>query len=121
MPTAYSTDLRGRVLAAHDEGMKPAEVMRRYRVSANFFYTLRRLRQATGSIEPKEPSGGPKPVLREHLGELRELVRKQPDATLEELRQKLGISVSIPTVWRGLRDLGMTLKKSHSRRRAASA
>ena len=60
-------------------------------------------------------------MLAEHLDELQELVKKQPDATLEELRQELGISVGISTLWRGLRDLGITFKKSHPRRGTAEA
>ena len=97
------------MLAAYDEGMKSVEVMRRYRVSEHFFYTLLRQRRTTGSIEPKRPTGGPKPVLGEHLGRLQELVRKQPDATLKELRKELPVSVGVTTVWRALRDLGLTL------------
>ncbi len=120
MPTAYSVDLRERVLAAHDGGMRPVDVMRQYRVSETFFYTLLRLRQKTGSIEPKRPAGGPKPVLAEHLDELQQLVKTKPDATLAELREELGVQTGITTVWRALRALGLTLKKSHPRRGAAT-
>ena len=121
MPTAYSTDLRERVLATYDEEKSATEVARHYRVSRGWIYKLLGQRRDTGSIEPKRPTGGPKPVLAEHLDELQELVKKQPDATLEELRQELGISVGISTLWRGLRDLGITFKKSHPRRGTAEA
>ena len=121
MPTAYSTDLRKRVLEAYDEGQKPVEVMRRFRVSEGFLYDLLRRRREAGTIEPKQATGGPKPVLAEHLGKLQELVKQKPDATLAELRQELPVSAGITTVWRALRDLGLTLKKSHPRRRAATA
>jgi hypothetical protein len=40
------------------------------------------------------------------------LVAEQPDATLSELRERLGISVSLATVWSTLKALGRTLKKS---------
>jgi transposase len=40
------------------------------------------------------------------------LVEEQPDATLNELRQRLGVSVSLTTLWTTLKKLGMTLKKS---------
>ena len=121
MPTAYSVDLRKRVLASYDEGMKPVDVIRQFRVSETFFYTLLKQRRETGSIEPKEPTGGPKPVLAEHLPELQELVKKKPDATLAELRQELSVPAGITTVWRALQDLGLTFKKSHPRRGAATA
>lgn len=121
MGKAYSTDLRERVLASYDEEKSATDVARHYRVSRGWIYKLLGQRRETGSIEPKPPSGGPKPVLSEHLPKLQELVKQQPDATLEELRRELGISVGISTLWRGLRDLGLTLKKSHPRRRTATA
>jgi transposase len=118
---SYSVDLRERVLASFDEDVKPDELVRRYRVSLSWVYKMIQQRRETGSIEPLSGKPGPKPVLGEHLPKLQELVKQQPDATLEELRQELGISVGISTLWRGLRDLGITLKKSHPRRRAATA
>ena len=46
---------------------------------------------------------------------LADLVAEQPDATLEELRQRLGrrqkVAVGLSTVWRGLEQLELTLKK----------
>jgi transposase len=43
------------------------------------------------------------------------LVQESPDATLAELRQKLGLDVSVVTLWRVLRKLGLVLKKSPAR------
>jgi hypothetical protein len=39
------------------------------------------------------------------------LVQKQPDATLEELRQRLGVSCSTMAIARALRKLGLPRKK----------
>ncbi len=120
MGKPYSMDLRERVVAAYDKGTKPEELERRYQVSLRTVQRLLERRRETGSIEPLHGKPGPKPVLDEHLPKLQELVKKQPDATLEELREELGIQVGISTLWRGLRDLGLTLKKSHPRRGAAT-
>lgn len=121
MGKAYSTDLRQRVLASYDEEKSATDVARHYRVSRGWIYKLLGQRQETGSIEPLCGKPGPKPVLGEHLSTLRELVKKQPDATLAELREELGVPAGITTVWRALRDLGLTLKKSHPRRGARTA
>ena len=56
------------------------------------------------------------PPLKEYLTDvLADLVAEQPDATLEELRQRLRrrqrVAVSLSTVWRGLEQLELTLKK----------
>jgi transposase len=44
--------------------------------------------------------------------ELLGLVRQSPAATLEELREQLTAKVSRVTIWRALKRLGLTLKKS---------
>jgi transposase len=48
------------------------------------------------------------------IARLAELVREQPDATLAELRDKLGIQCSLSAIWRGLRQLGLSFKKRPS-------
>ena len=42
---------------------------------------------------------------------LRELVQQQPDATLEELRQRLGVACSTMAICRALKKLGLPRKK----------
>jgi transposase len=46
---------------------------------------------------------------------LRQLLRKQPDATLAELRVRLGIACSLTTIFRALRKLRITRKKKTRR------
>lgn len=121
MAKAYSMDLRVRVLADYDEGTRPVDLVRRYRVSEWWVYKMIRQRRETGCVEPRRGRTGPKPKLAGHGERLRELVGEDPDATLEELRARLGISTGISTLWRALRDLKLTLKKSHSRRGATAA
>ena len=121
MGKPYSVDLRERVVAAYDEGMKPTELAKRYRMSLRSVHRLLERRRETGSIEPLHGKPGPKLVLAEHMEKLQTVVGNKPDATLEELRQELGIQVGISTLWRGLRDLGLTFKKRHPRRGAATA
>jgi transposase len=71
-----------------------------------------RLHRNTGSLAPRPHGGGnPAALGPEDLERLRELVRQQPDATLEELRQRLGAPCSAMTVSRALRKLGLPRKK----------
>jgi transposase len=121
MAKAYSTDLRVRVLADYDQGVGPAELARRYRVSERWIYILVSRREKIGTIEPLYGKPGPKPKLASHLDQLRSLVERHPDATLEELRQQLPVSVCLTTVWNALEDLKITLKKSPEGVRARSA
>jgi transposase len=121
MAKAYSLDLRVRVLADYDLGVGPAELARKYSVSERWIYLLVSRRQHIGTIEPLYSKPGPKPKLAPHLEQLQTLVQQRPDATLEELRQQLPVSVCLTTVWNALEDLGITLKKSPEGIRARSA
>ena len=114
---ALSLDLRERVLAACDEGdLTRQEVADEYVVSRSFVQKLLRRRADGRPLAPQPRSGGAAPVLGERdLERLRELVRAKPDRTLAELRSALresgGPAVSVPTVCRALKKLGLPLKK----------
>ena len=117
---AYSVDLRERAMADADAGLSAEAVAQKYRVSPWWVYKLKRQRRASGSLAPR-PQGGHKPqVLAGQEVRLRELVQAQPDATLKQLRERLGVSVSLSVLWAALDRLGLTYKKNPARRRAAT-
>jgi transposase len=109
----YSLDLRTRVLAAveaHEGSWRV--IARRFRVSLTFVAGLIQRQRHTGDVAPKPHGGGHPPALDEAARQrLRQLVQEQPDATLAELRQQLGLSCSLMAVWRALRQLKITRKK----------
>ena len=109
---AYSLDLRERVMMDVDAGMKIREISDKYRVTTKWIGDLRKLRAETGSLAPRRGKPGPKPKLAAHAEQLAHLVEVQPDASLEELREQLPVVVGTSTVWRALRDLEFTFKKS---------
>jgi transposase len=109
----FSMDLRQRIAAAIDHGEGSLrEIARRFRVSLSFIARLLRRRRQTGTLEPKPHGGGHPPAL-DHDGRerLRELVRQHPDATLEELRQQLGVACSRSALARALEKLRLTRKR----------
>ena len=108
-----SNDLRKRIIAAVDnqEGSR-RQIARRFKVDVSCITRLLQLRRQTGSIAPRPHGGGIPPTLdQDGLERLRRLVEEHPDATLRELRDRLGIGGSILIVWRGLKSLGITRKK----------
>jgi transposase len=109
----YSLDLRERVAAAidnHEGSMR--SIARVFRVSTSFVVRLLRHRRATGTLAPEPHRGGVPPALGpDDLEQLAALVREQPDATLEQLKQRGGFSVSLKTLWYALDNLGLTRKK----------
>ena len=116
---AYSMDLRKRVLAACDAGHKTKEVATLFGVSPSWLRRLKQRRRESGRIEAYPRNSGRKPALDEAAREqLKELVRQQPDATLEELRELLGIHLSISSLWETLRKMRLAFKKSPSMRRS---
>ena len=109
----YSVDLRLRVLDAYDrsEGTQE-ELAEFFNVSSRWIQKLLAQRELTGSIEPRPHGGGRKATIAgEDLERLREAVRLNPDATLHELREPLGIKGSIMCVFSALKRLGITRKK----------
>ena len=118
---AYGIDLRRRVLKACDGGMKLAEVAAKYEVSQSFVEKLLHRRRTTGEIGPKEYKRGPKEKLKAHEDRLRELVDRQPDITLAELRDRLKVDVPLSTIWYALDRLRLTFKKNPVRRRTEAS
>lgn len=118
---AYSMDLRERVLADCDAGMKTSAVAAKYTVSSAWVRRLVQTRRCTGRIAPKQAeSYGPKPSWEAegYAERLRQAVAARPDATLAELQRKLELTVTLSTLWRACRALGLTFKKRSSTRRS---
>src|SRR4051795_5500983 len=108
-----SNDLRSRILNAVDnrEGSR-RKLAVRFKVNTSTITKLLRLRRETGSLAPRPHGGGVAPTLdHDALERLRGLVEQTPDATLEALRQEMGISGSIMIVCRALQKLDLPLKK----------
>ncbi len=121
MPSPYSMDLRSRVLADCDAGLSTSTVALKYRVRTAWVRRLKQRRRQTGETQPRKGRPGPKPHLAHREAALRDLVAAQPDLSAGEYRGRLGVACCALTVWRALRRLGLTFKKSNSRRRAAPA
>ena len=97
---AYSLDLRERVVADRETGLRTAEVARKYRVSPAWVRRLMQRYRASGQVEPKRRTQYPAPRLAPYQSQLEALIAAQPAATLAELRDALGVSVGLSTVWR---------------------
>ena len=113
-----SLDLRQRILCAYDreEGTR-ADLAKRFSVSLGLVAKLLHQRRKTGDIAPRHRFSGRKPkVLPEHRRQLRTLLAKKPDLTLQELRGALGLECTIQAIHYVLADLGLTYKKRRSAR-----
>jgi transposase len=104
-------DLRTRVLADCDAGLRTGAVAAKYTVSPAWVRRLLQRRRQTGETQPRQGRPGPKPQLAAQEGALRDLVAAVPDLGAAEYRDRLGLACSPLTVWRALRRLGLTFKK----------
>lgn len=110
---AYSNDLRERIVAAVERGeYSIRQIAHVFSVSLSCIVRLLQLKRRTGSVQPKPHAGVPTRKL-DAAAEARllELVGKQPDATLAELRDRLGIPCCLMTIARALQRHHITRKK----------
>lgn len=121
MMRAYSMDLRERVIRDSDAGMMADAVAEKYDVSGSWVRWLKQRRRETGEIGPRPQRYGPRSKLEPHVQTLAALIAEQPDRTLAELQEALGLPVSIPTICRAVKQLGLPVKKNRTAHRARPA
>ena len=116
----YSMDLRLRVLRDSEKGLESDEIAEKYEVSRSWVDRVKQRKREFGEIEPRRGSGR-KPLLKPHYGRLQQLLQKQPDITLKEIREELKISVALQSISVALKKLGYTFKKNPSSFRTRSS
>jgi transposase len=112
-----STDLRERIVKRCLAGdLTQSQVAEQFDVCLRSVSRYLKQYRETGSLQAKPHTGGPPPKLDDLARKkLQGYVEDQPDATLEDLREKMGGVVSVPTVHRVLQDMGARRKKNGSR------
>lgn len=87
-------------------------VAERFGVSRSWVRRLNQHKRERGDILPRTGGGSRgRKIDRERL---KALVKEQPDATLVELRDRLGVQVTLWSICKALRALKLTYKKSRS-------
>ena len=119
MGKPHPIELRERVMAFIDEGHSHREAARHFRVSPRFVNDLVKLRRDTGSLAARpQGNGGGYGKLADVIGWIEARIADKGEITRDELTAELaeiqGIAVHRATVWRTLRNLGLTHKKRPS-------
>jgi len=115
---AYSADLCAKIAQACDEGAASRrQLARQFRVSVAFIQKMLRRRRLTGRLAAAAHTGGRRGLLdADALALVARLIRVQNDLTLAELSERVaaarGVHVSVPTMYRAVRRLGLPYKKS---------
>jgi transposase len=117
----YSMDLRERVLKDCAAGLGTKAVAEKYAVSPSWVRRLKQRQREEGRTAPKSPRNRRVPKLAAHAARIRELIAVTPDLTLAELRDQLGVRVSLATLWAAVAGLDLTVKKKSIGRRSRTA
>ena len=114
---AYSTDLKERLVRAVAAGQPMREAARRFGVAVNTVKRAVVQQRDTGSLARKPIPGCPRRIGKEQQAILRARLEDAPDATVLEhcawWAEHQGHQLSEATMWRAMRRLGWTHKKSH--------
>ena len=125
MAKGYSKDLRERAVAIVEDGESAREAARLLNIGAATAIRWIERWTSTGTVEAKPGTGHSKSPLRVYELWLLDLVAKEPDLTLEEIRARLRrekkLKVAASSVWRFYDRHEITFKKNSARRRAGSA
>ena len=108
-----SIDLRKRVVEARlVDNQSMGEIAGRYKIPKGTVQNILEHYRAYGTVEPKPQNSGRKPAFSpKDLRRLERDVQRNPDATLEELRDRSGKKVSLVCIHRTLKKMGFTRKK----------
>ena len=124
MPAPYSGDLRARVAAAVAGGASARSAAARFGVSVSTAIRWAQRVRVEGHAEPRAMGGDRRSRLPEHRAVVVELLARQPDLTLQEIRDTLTRSGSVsgsPVCGGFSRCRTSRSKKEFPRRRAGSA
>ena len=122
MPQPLSVDLRKRIIDAKLRGDTEDQIAREKEVNKSTITKLWALYRETGSYEARPNPNGRKPALSpQQLEQVAQTITQQPDITLQELIDELGLPVCVSALCRTVNNkLGLCFKKNAARRRAKS-
>jgi transposase len=112
----YSNDLRVRVIQVVEGGSAARAAARQFVIGDSTAIRWAKRWRETGSFEAKSNKGQSRSPLKKHEEWLLELVRREPDLTLEEIQRRLlderQQQAGIGSVWRFFDRHGISFKKS---------
>jgi len=119
--SAYSQDLRERVLDALERKESPSEIARRFVVSRSWVYQVQ-ARLLKDGKRTALPLGGYRRSRIEALQpQIRSWICEQADLTLTEICTRLaelGVQIKVPALWHQLNKWKLSFKKNAARQRA---
>lgn len=117
-----SAEVRARALGAYEAGNgTQADIAKFYGIDISTFQRWLQRYRETGRASPLPRGHNPSALNADQVAVLRKLVQDRPDATLEQLREHLGVGCSLVAIHNTLKRLGYRYKKNAGRQRAATS
>ena len=107
--------MRRRIVELYDQGKHTHEIAGLLGTCPSGTRRIRQRLRERGTLDPLPRTCGRKPMLTTDVERrVREHVAAHPDATRQELRSALALTVSLQSISKWLKRLGLPLKKSRS-------
>lgn len=92
-------EVRKKIVEARKKGLKIAEICRAYHVGKSAVFSLLKQERETGDITPKTHLRGRKPGMdAAEILKLKEVIDGRPDITLAEIKEEMGLSISLVAI-----------------------
>lgn len=92
-------EVRKKIVEARKNGLTIREICKAYHVGKTAVFRLLKQERETGDITTKTHLCGRKPEMdAAAIKKLRELIDTRPDMTLEEIKAKMGLSISVVAI-----------------------
>ena len=125
MTRSLSGDLRGRVIAAIEDGVSTREAARRFRIGISTAGAWHRRYRETGETQARKQGQPSRSKLDTHEAFILALIEDAPDITLAEIGERLaaelGVRAAPSTVWLFLDRRGITFNKRRRTPQSSSA
>ena len=109
----YPAMVRKRIVELYDQNYSTAQIAELFGVCKAGVRRVRQRLRERGTLDPLPRTCGRKPLMTAEVERrIREHIVARPDATREELRSALKLTVSLQSISKWLKRLGLPLKKS---------
>ena len=117
-----TAEVRARAIAAYEAGNgTQADIAKFYGVDISTFQRWLQRYRESGRASPLPRGHNPPALSREQMRQLQRRVEEKPDATLAQLRERVGVPCSLVSVHNALRRLGYRFKKNAAGQRTRTA
>lgn len=112
----YPVEFRQRVIALTEQAMTASEIADVLGVTPAWVRSIRRLHEAGEPLAIKSCANRRRSLAQREGERIRARIAEKPGSTLEDLKRDLNLDDSITNLWKALKQLRISLKKSLSTR-----